>query len=46
MVKEEDKNFLEDLIEELRRHEGTYDAEADELENIVFRLTRDEEGED
>ena len=43
---QEDKNFLEDLIEELRKHDGTYDSEADELENIVFRLTRDEEGED
>ena len=34
----EDKNFLDDLIEELRKHDGTYDSEANELENIVFRL--------
>lgn len=33
----EDINFLEDLAEELRRHDGTYDAEAVELENIIFR---------
>ena len=33
----EDINFLEDLAEELRKHEGTYDAEAEELENIIFR---------
>ena len=35
---QEDKNFLEDLAEELRKHDGIYDSEADELENIVFRL--------
>ena len=34
---QEDINFLEDLAEELRRHEGVYEAEAVELENIVFR---------
>ena len=33
----EDINFLEDLAEELRRHHGTYDPEAVELENIVYR---------
>ena len=34
---QEDINFLEDLAEELRRHDGVYDAEAIELENIIFR---------
>ena len=34
---QEDLNFLEDLAEELRRHEGVYDAEAIELENIIHR---------
>ena len=33
----EDINFLEDLAEELRRHEGVYDAEAVELEKIIYR---------
>ena len=31
----EDINFLEDLAEELRRHGGVYDPEAEELENII-----------
>ena len=35
---QEDKNFLEDLIEELRKHDGIYDSEADELEHIVLKL--------
>jgi len=34
---QEDINFLEDLAEELRRHKGVYDPEAEELENIIFR---------
>lgn len=33
----EDINFLEDLAEELRRHDGVYDAEAVELDNIICR---------
>lgn len=33
----EDTNFLEDLAEELRRHDGVYEAEAVELDNIIFR---------
>ena len=33
----EDTNFLEDLSEELRRHDGVYEAEAVELDNIIFR---------
>lgn len=33
----EDLNFLEDLAEELRKHNGVYDPEAEELENIIFR---------
>lgn len=37
----EDINFLEDLAEELRRHDGVYDAEAVELENIIFRAKED-----
>ena len=36
---QEDINFLEDLAEELRRIGPVYNAEADELENILFRLT-------
>ncbi len=35
---QEDINFLEDLAEELRKHEGVYDAEAEVLENIIFRV--------
>lgn len=38
----EDMNFLKDLAEELRRHNGVYDPEAEELENIIIRA----EGED
>lgn len=38
ILDQEDMNFLNDLAEELRRHEGTYDSEAEELENIIFRL--------
>ena len=34
---QEDINFLEDLVEELRRHDGVYSAEATELENIIYR---------
>ena len=34
---QEDINFLEDLAEELRNHGGVYNAEAVELENIIFR---------
>ena len=37
ILDQEDLNFLEDLAEELRRHDGTYEAEAEELENIIFR---------
>lgn len=37
ILDQEDINFLEDLAEELRRHEGVYDAEAVELDNIIFR---------
>lgn len=36
---QEDINFLEDLSEELRRHDGIYEAEAVELDNIIYRLT-------
>lgn len=34
---QEDINFLEDLTEELRRHDGVYETEAVELDNIIFR---------
>ena len=34
----EDLKFLQDLVEELRAHEGVYEAEAVELENIIFRV--------
>ena len=34
----EDINILQDLVEELRAHEGVYEAEAVELENIIFRV--------
>ena len=34
---QEDINFLEDLAEELRRINPVYNAEADELENIIYR---------
>ena len=37
VLDEEDTNFLEDLSEELRRHDGVYEAEAVELDNIIFR---------
>ena len=33
----EDINFLKEIAEELKRHDGVYDAEAEELENIIFR---------
>jgi len=33
----EDIGFLEELAEELRKHKGVYDPEAEELENIIFR---------
>ena len=33
----EDINFLQDLAEELRRIDNTYEAEAIELENIIHR---------
>jgi len=33
----EDLNFLKDLAEELRKINPIYNAEADELENIIFR---------
>ena len=39
---QEDIKFLEDLAEELRKHKGVYDPEADELENIVFRAKEGE----
>lgn len=36
----EDINFLKDLIEELPKlYDGCYKPEAEELENILFRLT-------
>ena len=41
---QEDINFLKDLAEELRRHDGTYDAEAIELENIIGRAEQKEWG--
>ena len=34
---QEDINFLKDIAEELRAHGGVYNAEANELENIIFR---------
>ena len=34
---QEDIKFLEDLAAELKKHDGVYDPEAEELENIVFR---------
>lgn len=34
---QEDISFLEDIVEELRNHGGIYNAEAVELENIIFR---------
>ena len=38
----EDINFLEDLAEELRRIDpNVYEAEAVELENIIFRAKED-----
>lgn len=40
----EDTNFLEDLSEELRRHDGVYEAEAVELDNIIFRAKQVETG--
>ena len=42
---EEDINFLKDLAEELRRHDGTYEAEAIELENIIYREKLENEDE-
>ena len=39
---QEDINFLEDLAEELRRHDGVYNAEAVELENIIHRAKMEE----
>ena len=40
ILDQEDINFLKDLIEELPKIEdGMYKSEAEELENILFRLT-------
>ena len=36
----EDINFLQDLAEEMRRISPDYNAEAIELENIVYRESR------
>ena len=33
----EDINFLKDIAEELRAHGTVYNAEATELDNIIFR---------
>ena len=36
---QEDINFLQEIADELRRFENNvYGAEADELENIIFRV--------
>ena len=37
----EDINFLRDLAEELRRIDSVYEAEAIELENIIYRETQE-----
>lgn len=39
IIDQEDVNFLEDLAEELRKINPVYNAEAIELENILFRIT-------
>ena len=39
ILDQEDRNFLEDLIEELPKiGDGVYQAEATELENILYRI--------
>ena len=37
ILDQEDINFLKEIAEELKKHDGVYDAEAVELENIIFR---------